>query len=86
MATKGDQARVWAMLRDIAKTGLKPKTIRKNAKRDLQLETLADVLDGKILVNMHCYRADEMVQILDIAKEFDYKVTTFHSYHVPSCR
>ena len=47
-------------------------------KRDLQLETLADVLDGKILVNMHCYRADEMVQILDLAKEFDYKVTTFH--------
>ena len=47
-------------------------------KRDLQLETLADVLDGKILVNMHCYRADEMVQILDIAKEFNYKVTTFH--------
>lgn len=47
-------------------------------KRDLQLETLADVLDGKILVQMHCYRADEMVQILDIAKEFNYKVTTFH--------
>jgi len=46
--------------------------------RDLQLETLADVLDGKILIQMHCYRADEMVQILDIAKEFDYKVTTFH--------
>lgn len=47
-------------------------------KRDLQLETLADVLDGKILIQMHCYRADEMAQILDIAKEFDYKVTTFH--------
>ncbi len=46
--------------------------------RDLQLETLADVLDGKILIQMHCYRADEMVQILDLAKEFDYKVTTFH--------
>jgi imidazolonepropionase-like amidohydrolase len=46
--------------------------------RNLQMETLADVLDGKILVQMHCYRADEMVQILDIAKEFDYKVTTFH--------
>jgi imidazolonepropionase-like amidohydrolase len=27
---------------------------------------------------MHCYRADEMVQILDIAKEFNYKVTAFH--------
>jgi imidazolonepropionase-like amidohydrolase len=46
--------------------------------RNLQLETLADVLDGKILIQMHCYRADEMAQILDIAKEFDYKVTTFH--------
>jgi len=43
--------------------------------RDLQLETLADVLDGKILVQMHCYRADEMVQILDLAKEFNYSDT-----------
>ena len=47
-------------------------------KRDLQLETMADVLDGKVLVQMHCYRADEMAIILDLAKEFDYKVTTFH--------
>lgn len=46
--------------------------------RDLQLETLADVLDGKILVQMHCYRADEMALVLDMAREFDYKVTTFH--------
>jgi len=50
----------------------------KEVDRDLQLETLAGVLSGDILVQMHCYRADEMVQILDIAKEFDYKVTTFH--------
>ena len=46
--------------------------------RDLKLETLAGALDGEILVNMHCYRADEMVQVIDIAKEFDYKVTAFH--------
>lgn len=46
--------------------------------RDLKMETLAGVLNGDILVQMHCYRADEMAQILDIAKEFDYKVTTFH--------
>lgn len=46
--------------------------------RDLQLETLAGVLNGDILVQMHCYRADEMAQIIDLAKEFDYKVTTFH--------
>ena len=46
--------------------------------RDLQLETLAGVLNGDILVQMHCYRADEMAQIMDLADEFGYKVTTFH--------
>ncbi|PQA87770.1 amidohydrolase [Hyphococcus luteus] len=46
--------------------------------RDLKLETLAGVLRGDILVNMHCYRADEMVQVLDMAEEFGYKVSTFH--------
>lgn len=49
-----------------------------DVKRDLQLETLAGVLSGEILIQMHCYRADEMAQILDLAEEFDYKVTTFH--------
>ena len=45
--------------------------------RDLQLETLAGVLSGDIHVHMHCYRADEMIQVLDMAKEFGYKVMTF---------
>jgi len=47
-------------------------------KRDLKLETLAGVLNGEILVHMHCYRSDEMMLILDMAEEFDYKVTAFH--------
>lgn len=47
-------------------------------KRDLKLETLAGVLDGEILVHNHCYRADEMSVMFEIAKEFDYKVTAFH--------
>ncbi|MBT8143006.1 MAG: amidohydrolase [Gammaproteobacteria bacterium] len=47
-------------------------------KRDLKLETLAGVLKGEILVHNHCYRADEMATMLDLAKEFDYKVTSFH--------
>jgi imidazolonepropionase-like amidohydrolase len=46
--------------------------------RDLQLETLAGVLSGDILVHNHCYRADEMAQVIDMAKEFGYKVSTFH--------
>jgi imidazolonepropionase-like amidohydrolase len=50
----------------------------KAPKRDLKLETLAAVLKGEILVHMHCYRADEMMTILDMADEFGYKVSAFH--------
>ncbi|RMH42501.1 MAG: amidohydrolase [Gammaproteobacteria bacterium] len=47
-------------------------------KRDLAMETLVGVLEGKILVHNHCYRADEMKQMIDLAKEFGYKITAFH--------
>jgi imidazolonepropionase-like amidohydrolase len=46
--------------------------------RDFELETLSDVLDGKILVHNHCYRADEMSLMLDLAKEFRFKIRAFH--------
>jgi imidazolonepropionase-like amidohydrolase len=46
--------------------------------RDLGLETLAEVLRGNILVHNHCYRADEMAQMIDVAKEFGYKIRSFH--------
>ena len=47
-------------------------------KRDLRLETLMGVLEGEILVHNHCYRADEMSLMLEVAEEFGYKVGTFH--------
>ena len=43
-----------------------------------RLETLAEVLRGNILVHNHCYRADEMAQMIDIAHEFGYKIRSFH--------
>ena len=46
--------------------------------RDLKLETLVGVLDGEILVHNHCYRADEMSLMLDVAEEFGYRITAFH--------
>ncbi|MBU2418427.1 MAG: amidohydrolase, partial [Alphaproteobacteria bacterium] len=46
--------------------------------RNLQLETLAGVLDGSVLIQNHCYRADEMAVMIDVAKEFGYKITAFH--------
>jgi imidazolonepropionase-like amidohydrolase len=47
-------------------------------KRNLELDTLAGVLDGEILVQNHCYRADEMAMMIEMSKEFDYKITAFH--------
>ena len=46
--------------------------------RDLAMDTLKGVLDGKILVHNHCYRADEMANMIDMAKEFGYHITAFH--------
>jgi len=47
-------------------------------KRDLKLETLAEVMKGNIRVHMHCYRSDEMATMLDVADEFGFKITAFH--------
>jgi imidazolonepropionase-like amidohydrolase len=47
-------------------------------RRDLKLETLAGVLDGEIRVQMHCYRADDMMTMLDVADEFGFRITAFH--------
>jgi imidazolonepropionase-like amidohydrolase len=47
-------------------------------KRDLKLETLSGALTGDILIQNHCYRADEMALMIDMAKEFGYKITAFH--------
>ncbi len=46
--------------------------------RDLELDTLMGVLEGEILVHNHCYRADEMVSMINMAREFDYSISTFH--------
>ena len=47
-------------------------------KRDLKLETLAGAINGDIRVHIHCYRADEMATMIDLAKEFGFKVAAFH--------
>ncbi len=56
-------------------------------KRDLRLESLAAVLAGRVRVQMHCYRCDEMATMLDVAKEFHYHIASFHhateAYKIP---
>jgi imidazolonepropionase-like amidohydrolase len=46
--------------------------------RDLAMDTLMGVLNGQILVHNHCYRADEMAIMLDLAREFGFRIAAFH--------
>jgi imidazolonepropionase-like amidohydrolase len=66
-----DYARRWDKWRAGSGVGDPPK-------RDLQLDTLAGVLKGRILVHNHCYRADEMAVMIDVAHEFGYRIQAFH--------
>ena len=47
-------------------------------KRNLATETLKGVLAGEILLHNHCYLADEMALVIDMAKERGYKVAFHH--------
>ncbi|HEY7515353.1 MAG TPA: amidohydrolase [Vicinamibacteria bacterium] len=46
-------------------------------RRDLRLETLRDVLDGKVYVHAHCYRSDEILMLIRVAEDFRFKIRTF---------
>ena len=50
----------------------------KPPKRDLDKETLVGVLQGRILPEVHCYRADDMLSFLQLADEFGFEVRSFH--------
>jgi imidazolonepropionase-like amidohydrolase len=47
-------------------------------KRDLKLETLVAAMAGEIQVHIHCYRSDEMAIMLDMSREFGFKIAAFH--------
>lgn len=45
-------------------------------RRDLKLEPLVEILEGRRLVHAHCYRADEILMLLRVAEEFGFKIRT----------
>ncbi|HYD73692.1 MAG TPA: amidohydrolase [Candidatus Binatia bacterium] len=46
--------------------------------RDLEMDTLAGVLNGDVILQWHCYRADEMANAIEIAREFEFEIAAFH--------
>jgi imidazolonepropionase-like amidohydrolase len=79
-----DYQRSWDEYNEKVKKGDKAASA---PKKDLKLEALVQVLQGKMLVQIHCYRSDEMLTEIAIAKEFGYKIRAFHhaleAYKVP---
>jgi imidazolonepropionase-like amidohydrolase len=65
---------VWEGTAEADRSGEAPKP----PKRDLRLETLAAVLAGDITVQVHCYRADEMAIMIDLADEMGFSIAAFH--------
>ncbi|TNE83938.1 MAG: amidohydrolase [Deltaproteobacteria bacterium] len=47
-------------------------------KQDLDKDTLAAVMAGEVLPQIHCYRADDMLSMLQVAEEFGWSVRSFH--------
>jgi imidazolonepropionase-like amidohydrolase len=60
-------------LRGVSKGGEKPVPPRKN----LRLEELKDILEGKVYVHAHCYRSDEILMLIRVAEDFGFKIRTF---------
>jgi imidazolonepropionase-like amidohydrolase len=75
-----DYMREWDAYNDKVKRNNNDKDAKDATppKHDLKLEALADILRGKLMVQIHCYRADEMLTEIAMAKEFGYKIRAFH--------
>jgi imidazolonepropionase-like amidohydrolase len=73
-----DYMREWDAYNEKIKRGDKDSKDATPPKHDLKLEALADILRGKLMVQIHCYRADEMLTEIAMAKEFGYKIRAFH--------
>ena len=69
-----DYKRDWDEYRAAASRGAKNLIPPRS---DLELEPLVEVLEGKRYVHSHCYRADEILMLINVADEFGFKVRTF---------
>ena len=64
--------------RDGRKGKVKPESAPPRPARDLNLETLAGVLAGDVLVQVHCYKAEEMRQMVGVADDLGFRIRAFH--------
>jgi imidazolonepropionase-like amidohydrolase len=70
-----EYAEAWARYRERLAEGDEKA---KPPERKLDMEALVDVLEGRTRVHVHCYRADEMLRMMELAESFGFRVTCFH--------
>jgi len=46
-------------------------------RRDLRLQALVDIMNGDIRVHAHSYRGDEILMLMRVAEDFDFRINTF---------
>ena len=68
----------WLKKKQSAKPGDKPEPPPEPVAVDLKLEALASVLRKETLVQIHCYKASDMAEMVAIADEFGFKIRSFH--------
>jgi len=54
-----------------------PRAQRVPPRRDLRLETLVDIMEGRIRVHAHSYRSDEIMMLMRVAERFGFKIAAF---------
>lgn len=54
-----------------------PRGHRVPPRRDLRLEALVDIMEGRIRVHAHSYRSDEIVMLMRVAERFGFKIDVF---------
>lgn len=54
-----------------------PRASRVPPRRDLRLEALVDIMEGRIRVHAHSYRSDEIVMLMRVAERFGFKIDVF---------
>ena len=78
MAVAAEFRKAWAEAARYRKSASASAAGQGDLTQDYRLEAMAGVLNGDIIPIFHCYRADEMVQMIEIAHEFRFRIGAFH--------
>jgi imidazolonepropionase-like amidohydrolase len=54
-----------------------PGAFRVPPRRDLRMDALVDIMRGRIRVHAHSYRADEILMLMRVAEDFDFRIDVF---------